>query len=85
LTVVKNKVNRPNACFTTLCQSTDFDDQSNLSPIVQRPTKKVSHHLNVSVKKALITHLDFNVTQKWWLIFFAGHCTVDGQIKLGQK
>jgi hypothetical protein len=28
LTVVKNKVNRPNACFTTLCQSTDFDDQS---------------------------------------------------------
>jgi hypothetical protein len=30
----KNKVNRPNACFTTLCQSTDFDDQSNLSPIV---------------------------------------------------
>jgi hypothetical protein len=36
LTVVKNKVNRPNACFTTLCQSTDFDDQSNLSPIVQK-------------------------------------------------
>jgi hypothetical protein len=34
LTVVKNKVNRSNACFTTLCQSTDFDDQSNLSPIV---------------------------------------------------
>jgi hypothetical protein len=34
LTAVKNKVNRPNACFTTLCQSTDFDDQSNLSPIV---------------------------------------------------
>jgi hypothetical protein len=34
LTVVKNKVNRPNACFTALCQSTDFDDQSNLSPIV---------------------------------------------------
>jgi hypothetical protein len=34
LTVVKNKVNSPNACFTTLCQSTDFDDQSNLSPIV---------------------------------------------------
>jgi hypothetical protein len=30
LTVVKNKVNRPNACFTTLCQSTDFGDQSNL-------------------------------------------------------
>jgi hypothetical protein len=30
----KNKVNRPNACFTTLCQSTNFDDQSNLSPIV---------------------------------------------------
>jgi hypothetical protein len=38
LTVVKNKVNRPNACFTTLCQSSDFDDQSNLSPIVQRFT-----------------------------------------------
>jgi hypothetical protein len=35
VTVVKSKVNRPNACFTTLCQSTDFDDQSNLSPIVQ--------------------------------------------------
>jgi hypothetical protein len=28
------------------------------------PAKKVSHHLNVSVKKALITHLDFDVTQK---------------------
>jgi hypothetical protein len=26
--------------------------------------KKISHHLNVSVKKALITHLDFDVTQK---------------------
>jgi hypothetical protein len=26
--------------------------------------KKTSHHLNVSVKKALITHLDFDVTQK---------------------
>jgi hypothetical protein len=24
LTVVKNKVNRPNACFITLCQSTDL-------------------------------------------------------------
>jgi hypothetical protein len=35
VTGVKNKVNRPNACFTTLCQSTDFDDQSNLSPIVR--------------------------------------------------
>jgi hypothetical protein len=23
----KNKVNHPNACFTTLCHSTDFDDQ----------------------------------------------------------
>jgi hypothetical protein len=31
---------------------------------VQWPAKKVSHHLNVSVKKALITHLDFDVTQK---------------------
>jgi hypothetical protein len=30
----KNKVNRPNACFTALRQSSDFDDQSNLSPIV---------------------------------------------------
>jgi hypothetical protein len=38
--------------------------------------KKVRHILNVSVKKALITHLDFDVTQKGWLIFFAGHCTV---------
>jgi hypothetical protein len=26
--------------------------------------KKSIHHLNVSVKKALITHLDFDVTQK---------------------
>jgi hypothetical protein len=26
--------------------------------------KKNSHHLNVNVKKALITHLDFDVTQK---------------------
>jgi hypothetical protein len=26
--------------------------------------KKTSHHLNVSVKKVLIAHLDFNVTQK---------------------
>jgi hypothetical protein len=26
--------------------------------------KKTSHHLNVSVEKALITHLDFDVTQK---------------------
>jgi hypothetical protein len=26
--------------------------------------KKVSHHLNVSVIKALITHLDFDVTEK---------------------
>jgi hypothetical protein len=31
---------------------------------VQWPAKKISHHLNVSVKKALITHLDFDVTQK---------------------
>jgi hypothetical protein len=26
--------------------------------------KKVSHHLNASVIKALITHLDFDVTEK---------------------
>jgi hypothetical protein len=26
--------------------------------------KKVSHHLNVSVIKALITHLNFDVTEK---------------------
>jgi hypothetical protein len=26
--------NHPNALFTTLCHSNDFDDQSNLSPIV---------------------------------------------------
>jgi hypothetical protein len=32
--------------------------------VVQWPAKKISHHLNVSVKKALITHLDFDVTQK---------------------
>jgi hypothetical protein len=31
---------------------------------VQWLAKKTSHHLNVSVKKALITHLDFDVTQK---------------------
>jgi hypothetical protein len=30
---------------------------------VQWPAKKVSHHLNVSVIKALITHLDFDVTE----------------------
>jgi hypothetical protein len=41
---------------------------------VQWPAKRVSHHLNVSVQKALITHLDFDVTQKCWLIFFAGRC-----------
>jgi hypothetical protein len=35
-----------------------------LAAIVQWPAKKISHHLNVSVKKALITHLDFDVTQK---------------------
>jgi hypothetical protein len=28
------------------------------------PAKKVSHHLNVSVIKALIAHLDFDVTEK---------------------
>jgi hypothetical protein len=32
--------------------------------LVQWPAKKVSHHLNVSVIKALITHLDFDVTEK---------------------
>jgi hypothetical protein len=26
--------------------------------------KKISHHLNVIVIKALITHFDFNVTEK---------------------
>jgi hypothetical protein len=31
---------------------------------VQWPAKKISHHLNVIVKKTLITHLDFDVTQK---------------------
>jgi hypothetical protein len=31
---------------------------------VQWPAKKVSHHLNVSVIKALITHLDFDVTER---------------------
>jgi hypothetical protein len=31
---------------------------------VQWPAKKINHHLNVSVKKVLITHLDFDVTQK---------------------
>jgi hypothetical protein len=42
----------------------DIDDQNLLLATVQWPAKKVSHHLNVSVKKALITHLDFDVTQK---------------------
>jgi hypothetical protein len=31
---------------------------------VRWSAKKVSHHLNVSVIKALITHLDFDVTEK---------------------
>jgi hypothetical protein len=31
---------------------------------VQWPAKKVSDHLNVSVIKTLITHLDFYVTEK---------------------
>jgi hypothetical protein len=43
---------------------------------VQCTAKKVSHHLNVSVIKALITHLNFDVTEKWWLVFIAGHCTL---------
>jgi hypothetical protein len=30
-----------------------------LQSTVQWPAKKVSHHLNVNVIKALITHLDF--------------------------
>jgi hypothetical protein len=34
------------------------------SRYVQWATKKVSHHLNVSVIKALITHLDFDGTEK---------------------
>jgi hypothetical protein len=42
---------------------------------VQWPARKVSHHLNVSVIKALIPHLDFDVTEKRWLVFIAGHCT----------
>jgi hypothetical protein len=42
---------------------------------VRWPAKKVSHHLNVSVIKALITHLDFDVTETSWLVFIAGHCT----------
>jgi hypothetical protein len=32
--------------------------------------KKTNHHLNVTVKKPLITHLDFDVTQKWCLSSF---------------
>jgi hypothetical protein len=32
--------------------------------VVRWPAKKVSHHLIVSVIKALITHLDFDVTEK---------------------
>jgi hypothetical protein len=35
--------------------------------------KKTSHHLNVSIKKALITHLDFDT--KVMASFFADHCT----------
>jgi hypothetical protein len=40
------------------------------------PAKKVSHHLNVSVIKALITHLNFYVAEKFLvLVFITGHCT----------
>jgi hypothetical protein len=35
-----------------------------LNKIYVKLAKKISHHLNVSVKKALIIHLDFDVTQK---------------------
>jgi hypothetical protein len=38
---------------------------------VQWPAKKTSHHLNVSVKKALITPLDFDV--KVSKLFFRSH------------
>jgi hypothetical protein len=31
---------------------------------VRWPAKKINHHLNVNVIKALITHLDFDVTEK---------------------
>jgi hypothetical protein len=41
-----------------------FGVHISMAPIVQWPAKKIIHHLNVSVKKALITHLDFDVTQK---------------------
>jgi hypothetical protein len=32
--------------------------------LVRWPAKKVRHHLNVSVIKPLITHLDFDVAEK---------------------
>jgi hypothetical protein len=39
------------------------EDISNFTCEVQWPAKIVIHHLNVSVIKALITHLDFDVTE----------------------
>jgi hypothetical protein len=49
--------------FFFFFELTDNDGQNFVAGIVQWPAKKVSHHLNVSVKKALITHLDFDVTK----------------------
>jgi hypothetical protein len=42
-----------------------FNEKSVInSKYVRWPAKKFSHNLNVSVIKALITHLDFDVTEK---------------------
>jgi hypothetical protein len=45
-------------------EASKFDFVDPLYFSLQWPAKKIIHHLNVSVKKALITHLDFDVTQK---------------------
>jgi hypothetical protein len=44
---------------------------------VQWPAKKVSHHLCVSVIKALITHLDFDVTNR--MSNFSGRPTLKNE------
>jgi hypothetical protein len=47
-------------CISELCRNYNHEILASCT----MAGKKVSHHLNVSVKKALITHLDFDVTQK---------------------
>jgi hypothetical protein len=47
-----------------MCQFYSDSSHFFLQPTVQWQAKKLSHHLNVRVIKALITHLDFDVTEK---------------------